>query len=184
MRFGGGRCAPAAFRYALLSALRSTDSFVPLADRRPKPSFRKCGLKNSSLVIEHWRAIRPRTIDSAMKSGSIVWRRRSRQGYYGSARLDARASVPPLTRPPPPGVLPLGFHRGKLSLFSFEKSSHGVEQIASIARRAIEVGVDIQTLSSLVVRPIERAGIVLGYGGIATDRIEEGLRRLRRCFLN
>jgi len=80
--------------------------------------------------------------------------------------------------------LRLGFHREKLSLFSFEKSSHGVEQIASIARRAIEVGVDIQTLSSLVVRPIERAGIVLGYGGIATDRIEEGLRRLRRCFLN
>jgi len=71
-----------------------------------------------------------------------------------------------------------------MSLFSFEKSSHGVEQIASIARRTIEVGVDIQTLSSLVVRPIERARIVLGYGGIATDRVEEGLRRLRRCFLD
>jgi GntR family transcriptional regulator/MocR family aminotransferase len=59
-----------------------------------------------------------------------------------------------------------------------------VEQIASIARRAAEMGVAIQTLSLLAVRPIERSGIALGYGGIATDRIEEGLRRLRRCFRN
>ena len=51
-----------------------------------------------------------------MKHFSMVGRRRARQGYYGSARLDARASVPPLTRPPPPGILPLGFHRGNLSL--------------------------------------------------------------------
>jgi len=29
------------------------------------------------------------------------------------ALLNARASVAPLTRPPPPGLLPLGFHRGK-----------------------------------------------------------------------
>jgi len=27
-----------------------------------------------------------------------------------------------------------------------------------------------------------RAGLVLGYGAIATARIEEGLSRLRRCF--
>ncbi len=59
-----------------------------------------------------------------------------------------------------------------------------VEQIASIAERALEAGVAIQLLSQLAVRPVERAGIVLGYGGIATDRIEEGLRRLRRCFGN
>ena len=32
------------------------------------------------------------------------------------ARLDARASVPPLTRPPRPGSLPLGFHRGSPSI--------------------------------------------------------------------
>jgi hypothetical protein len=40
------------------------------------------------------------------------------------------------------------------------------------------MGVAIQTLSLLAVRPIERSGIALGYGGIATDCIEEGLRRL------
>ena len=32
LRLGGGRCAPAAVRYALLSALRSTRSLAPLAD--------------------------------------------------------------------------------------------------------------------------------------------------------
>lgn len=32
------------------------------------------------------------------------------------ARLGARASVPPLTRPLPPGSLLLGFHRGSLSI--------------------------------------------------------------------
>ena len=36
-------------------------------------------------------------------------------------RLDAPASVPPLTRPPSQGSLPLGFHRGKLSLFHLLK---------------------------------------------------------------
>jgi len=37
-----------------------------------------------------------------MKAPLIVWRQRARQGYYGSVRLDAPASVPPWTRPPPP----------------------------------------------------------------------------------
>ncbi len=59
-----------------------------------------------------------------MKTTGIVRRRRARQGYYGSARLDARASVPPLTRPPPPGILPLGFHRGNLSLRDLENMTN------------------------------------------------------------
>jgi hypothetical protein len=44
-----------------------------------------------------------------MKQNLIVRRRRARQGYYGSVRLDAPASVPPLTRPPPPGSLAFRF---------------------------------------------------------------------------
>jgi DNA-binding transcriptional MocR family regulator len=32
------------------------------------------------------------------------------------------------------------------------------------------------------VEGLPRSGLVLGYGAIATDQIEEGLRRLRRCF--
>jgi GntR family transcriptional regulator/MocR family aminotransferase len=57
-----------------------------------------------------------------------------------------------------------------------------VEQIASVANRAANAGVAIQTLSSFAMRGAGRAGVVLGYGGIATGQMQEGLRRLRRCF--
>ncbi len=58
------------------------------------------------------------------------------------------------------------------------------DQIAAVARRAGEDGVVIQVLSFFAVGKAELAGVVLGYGGVATHRIEEGLRRLRRCFRN
>jgi DNA-binding transcriptional MocR family regulator len=37
-------------------------------------------------------------------------------------------------------------------------------------------------LSSFAVGENALAGIVLGYGGIATTDIQEGLRRLGKCF--
>jgi hypothetical protein len=59
--------------------------------------------------------------DNAMKPRSILWRRRSRQGFYGS--LAYTLALPFLLAPARRrrGVLPLGFHRGKLSLFNFGK---------------------------------------------------------------
>jgi GntR family transcriptional regulator/MocR family aminotransferase len=57
-----------------------------------------------------------------------------------------------------------------------------VVQIASVARRALRAGVAVQILSSFALGRTERAGLVLGYGGIATEEIPEGLRRLRKCF--
>jgi len=57
-----------------------------------------------------------------------------------------------------------------------------VEQIAAMARRALDAGVGLQMLSKFAVTEAPRAGIVLGYGAIGTERIPEGLRRLRRCF--
>jgi GntR family transcriptional regulator/MocR family aminotransferase len=57
-----------------------------------------------------------------------------------------------------------------------------VAQIASVARRARDAGVAVQILSSFALGSTERAGLVLEYGGIATEEIPEGLRRLRRCF--
>ena len=57
-----------------------------------------------------------------------------------------------------------------------------VDEIAAIARRALEAGVAVQILSTFAVGRSARAGLVLGYGAIATDRIREGLRRLRSCF--
>jgi DNA-binding transcriptional MocR family regulator len=57
-----------------------------------------------------------------------------------------------------------------------------VDQVAAIARRAAKAGVAIQILSWFAVGQRKLAGVVLGYGGVATNQIQEGLRRLRRCF--
>jgi GntR family transcriptional regulator / MocR family aminotransferase len=57
-----------------------------------------------------------------------------------------------------------------------------VERITSVARLAIDSGVAFQRLSSCAVGNSAQAGVVLGYGAIATGQIEEGLHRLRKCF--
>jgi GntR family transcriptional regulator/MocR family aminotransferase len=58
-----------------------------------------------------------------------------------------------------------------------------VDEISSVARRASDVGVQVQTLSRFAVQPPAKAGLVLGYGAISAANIEEGLRRLRLCFV-
>jgi GntR family transcriptional regulator/MocR family aminotransferase len=57
-----------------------------------------------------------------------------------------------------------------------------VEQVEATARRAADVGVEVQRLASFALEAPARPGLVLGYGAIAAARIEEGLRRLRDCF--
>ncbi|CAH2397167.1 GntR family transcriptional regulator [Mesorhizobium ventifaucium] len=59
-----------------------------------------------------------------------------------------------------------------------------VDQIAEIARRAADRGVAVQVLSWFAVSEIPRAGVMLGYGAIPTDHIEEGMRLFRACFGN
>jgi GntR family transcriptional regulator/MocR family aminotransferase len=57
-----------------------------------------------------------------------------------------------------------------------------VGETAAVVRRASDVGVAVQELSTFALRANVRPGIVLGYGAIPTGRIEEGLARLRACF--
>lgn len=57
-----------------------------------------------------------------------------------------------------------------------------VEAIASVARHAADLGVAVQQLASFAVETQTRAGFTIGYGRIATARIAEGLRRVRKCF--
>ncbi len=100
-----GSAAGVALR--LRFAMPSSPPSAPLAQsprsptRRPKPSVRDSRadeIRQSVIdtfrivqsVIETWQAIRLGRSDTAMKSGSIVWRRRSRQG-----------SAPSLPPPPP-----------------------------------------------------------------------------------
>jgi GntR family transcriptional regulator/MocR family aminotransferase len=57
-----------------------------------------------------------------------------------------------------------------------------VDAIYDVVKRASHAGVEVQALARFAVGERRRAGLVLGYGAIPTARIEEGLRRLRRCF--
>jgi GntR family transcriptional regulator/MocR family aminotransferase len=58
-----------------------------------------------------------------------------------------------------------------------------VNEIAAIVARASAVGVELHPLALFAATAgRQRAGLVLGYGAIVTDAIDEGLRRLRACF--
>jgi GntR family transcriptional regulator/MocR family aminotransferase len=60
--------------------------------------------------------------------------------------------------------------------------SGSADRIDAIARHAADAGVAVQTLAFLAGDTPSRPGLVLGYGAIPTERVEEGLRRLRSCF--
>jgi len=57
------------------------------------------------------------------------------------------------------------------------------QKLEAVLRRASAAGVELLPLSMYGVDIPTRPGLVLGYGAIPTDRIEEGLRRLRHCFV-
>ncbi len=57
-----------------------------------------------------------------------------------------------------------------------------IDEIAAVVRRASAVGVECYPLSWFAFGDHARAGLLLGYGAIAVDQIDEGLRRLKRSF--
>ena len=57
-----------------------------------------------------------------------------------------------------------------------------VRDEATIEELASEQGIAFDRLSVYYSHHRARAGIVLGYGAIATSDVDEGLRRLRKCF--
>jgi GntR family transcriptional regulator/MocR family aminotransferase len=60
--------------------------------------------------------------------------------------------------------------------------SRDVRLEAKVADGARRVGVRFDRLSAYCASAAPQTGIVLGYGAIPEAKIEEGLRRLRRCF--
>jgi GntR family transcriptional regulator/MocR family aminotransferase len=56
------------------------------------------------------------------------------------------------------------------------------EELAAVLAAASAAGVELLSLSRLAVGPPSQPGIVLGYGAIPSDRVDEGLRRLRVAF--
>ena len=57
-----------------------------------------------------------------------------------------------------------------------------VDQMAAVVGRASAAGVECHPLSMFAAGVAPRSGLVLGYGAIATEDIDEGMRRLRSCF--
>jgi GntR family transcriptional regulator / MocR family aminotransferase len=57
-----------------------------------------------------------------------------------------------------------------------------VDQIAAVVGRASNAGVECHPLSMFAAGGPPRSGLVIGYGAIATEDIDEGLRRLRSHF--
>jgi GntR family transcriptional regulator/MocR family aminotransferase len=55
-------------------------------------------------------------------------------------------------------------------------------ELDEVLRRASEAQVEVLPLSMYGVSGPARPGLVVGYGAIPTERIDEGLRRLRRCL--
>jgi GntR family transcriptional regulator/MocR family aminotransferase len=54
--------------------------------------------------------------------------------------------------------------------------------VDDVRRRARAAGVGVQALGDFCAQAPAQPGFVLGYGAISVDRIDEGLRRLARCF--
>jgi len=58
-----------------------------------------------------------------------------------------------------------------------------VAEIDAVVRRASDAGVQVQTLARFAAQASPMSGLMLGYGAISAANIEEGLRRLRLCFV-
>ena len=56
------------------------------------------------------------------------------------------------------------------------------QQIHIIAGKAASAGVQVQEFTQFTFEADPMAGLVLGYGAIATSQIAEGMRRLRCCI--
>jgi GntR family transcriptional regulator / MocR family aminotransferase len=55
-------------------------------------------------------------------------------------------------------------------------------RMQTVIDAAHDAGVAVQSLARFGIAKRRRVGVVLGYGRIPAERIEEGLRRLRSCF--
>ena len=70
----------------------------------------------------------------------------------------------------------VGIH---IAAFAPRATAHDIDHLAE---QASQRGVGIQRLASFAVTRPPMPGLVIGYGAIPTDRIPEGLHRLRNCF--
>jgi GntR family transcriptional regulator / MocR family aminotransferase len=70
-----------------------------------------------------------------------------------------------------------------LHMAAMARDPHG-PRIEAVVRNASEMGVEVHELARTASGAAGMYGLLVGYGGIATDKIEEGLDILRRSFSN
>jgi GntR family transcriptional regulator/MocR family aminotransferase len=63
-----------------------------------------------------------------------------------------------------------------------EATGRDIEEVERASDRAAEMGVAVHLLANMAAIPPGRSGVILGYGAIATEHIDEGMRRLRAAF--
>ena len=56
----------------------------------------------------------------------------------------------------------------------------GIDDVA-VARKAAQKGVSARPLSTCYLKPPERGGLILGYGGADVEEIREGVKKLKAC---
>ncbi|WNG49660.1 PLP-dependent aminotransferase family protein [Archangium minus] len=88
--------------------------------------------------------------------------------------------VEALTRHFSPWLEPVPSRVGLHVSAVFNRSSTRWEQ--DVVAQAREAGVGVQSLSEYCAERSAQHGLILGYGAMATNRIDEGLRRLRASF--
>jgi GntR family transcriptional regulator/MocR family aminotransferase len=141
------------------------------------PSLRDAATKAKFVSDWHSPPLAQRALARFIADGSFARHIRKVGKVYG----ERRAIVTGMLERDFAGHLELipsnsGLHVGTVA------SHASVEQLADIARRAAGLGVAIQQFSDFAVDSRRRAGITIGYGAMATAKIAEGLRRLRKCF--
>ncbi|PXV58752.1 transcriptional regulator, GntR family [Dyella jiangningensis] len=57
----------------------------------------------------------------------------------------------------------------------------GVDDVA-VSRKAATVGVSVRPLTPCYLASPKRAGLILGYGGVSPEQIDEGVRKLSQCL--
>ena len=163
-----GRVAYAGtFSKTLLAQLRIGFVVVPESIRRAVEAAK---------YVADWHTALPaqRTLAAFISDGSYARHVRRMRGVYRERHerityilrrdfADELAVVPSSA----------GVHLSALAL------RHTADEIGSIVKRAWEAGVAVQELSTFAVGAERRAGLLIGYGAIATKDIDEGLRRLR-----
>ena len=158
------------FSKTLLATLRIGFVVVPPSIRHAVAAAKYVADWHTSLPIQ-------RTLAAFIADGSFARHVRRMRGVYGERRqriadalnhdfADELEILPPAT----------GVH------FAATARRRSVAEIADVARRAALRGVALQELATFAVGEERRAGLLFGYGAIATDDVDEGLRRLRAVF--